>query len=84
MQIVIFIYMKKRLKMPKSQLEAVNRRTTDNTMSKRKRTNGQIIINKTLHSKTEDWSTRTPLKKCQYSVWNVWLCKWIVMSVLYI
>ena len=46
--------MKKRLKMPKSQLEAVNRRTTDNTMSKRKRTNGQIIINKTLHSKTED------------------------------
>jgi len=36
------------LKIPKGSSEAVNRRGTDNTMTKRKRTKGQTTIYKTL------------------------------------
>jgi len=35
----------------KGQSESVNRRRTDNTMTKRKRTKGQTMIYKTLHIK---------------------------------
>jgi len=38
------------LKIPQRQSEAVNRRT-DNTMTKEKKTKGQIMIYKTLHRK---------------------------------
>ena len=38
---------KKRLKIPKGYSETVNRRRTDNTMAKRKSTNGQTTIYKT-------------------------------------
>ena len=44
--------------MPKEKSEAVNRRRTDNTMVKRKRTNN-YLQNITL--KTKDQATRTPL-----------------------
>ena len=39
---IIKIFVKKRLKIPKGQSEAVNRRKTDNTMVKRKRTNNDL------------------------------------------
>jgi hypothetical protein len=39
------------LKIPKGYSEAINRRRTDNTMIKRKRTKGQTTIYKTLHRK---------------------------------
>jgi len=38
---------KKSLKIPKGQSETVYRRRTDNTMAKRKSTNGQTTIDKT-------------------------------------
>jgi hypothetical protein len=41
--------------------ESVNQRSTDNTMTNRKRTNGQIMIYKTLHRKLKIKETRTPL-----------------------
>jgi hypothetical protein len=41
--------------------EAVSRRT-DNTMARRKRTNGQTAIYETLHKKQKIEQTRTPLK----------------------
>ena len=51
---IFFIFFKKSLKIPKGLSESVNRRRTDITMAKRKRT-------KHTH-KTKDWATRTPLK----------------------
>jgi len=39
------------LKIPKGQSESANRRRTDNTMAKRRRTKGQTSIYKTLHRK---------------------------------
>ena len=42
---------KKSLKIPKGYSESVNRRRTDNTMAKRKRTKGQTTNYKTLHTK---------------------------------
>ena len=39
------------LKIPKWRAESVNRRRTDNTMAKRKRTQGQTMIYKALHRK---------------------------------
>ena len=39
---IIKIFVKERLKIPKGQSEAVNRRKTDNTMVKRKRTNNDL------------------------------------------
>jgi hypothetical protein len=41
----------KGLKIPNGYSESVNRRRTDNTMDKRKRTEGQTTIYKTLHIK---------------------------------
>ena len=42
------LFVKKNLKIPKGQSETVNRRSTNNTMAKRKRTKGQTTICKTL------------------------------------
>jgi len=42
---------KKRLKIPKGYSESINRRSTGNTMTKRKRTKGQTTTYKTLHIK---------------------------------
>jgi hypothetical protein len=56
------IYHMKSLKIPKGQSESVNRRRTDNTMTKRKWTKGQTTIFKTRIQKTKDRATRTPLK----------------------
>ena len=39
--LIIFYYNKKRLKIPKGQSESVYRRRTDNPMAKRKSTKGQ-------------------------------------------
>jgi hypothetical protein len=47
---VIRRYQRGNQKMPKEQSEAVNRRSTDNTMVKRKRTKGQTTIYKTLYT----------------------------------
>jgi hypothetical protein len=61
------IFLKKSLKIPKGQSEAVNRRRTDNTMAKRKRTNYDL---QNIHRKLKDRVTRTPLKtegKCSCS-----------------
>jgi len=49
---------KKSLKISKGLLESVNRRTTNNTMAKRKRTNTYLRI---IAHKTKDRVTRTPL-----------------------
>jgi hypothetical protein len=43
-------YQRGNQKIPKEQSEAVNRRSTDNTMVKRKRTKGQTTIYKTLYT----------------------------------
>ena len=56
---IIKIFVKKRLKIPKGQSEAVNRRKTDNTMVKRKRTNNDL---QNTTQKTKDWATQTPQK----------------------
>ena len=40
-------------KIPKGQSEAEIRRRTDNTMAKRKRTQGHTLVYKTLHRKLE-------------------------------
>ena len=50
----------KSLKISNGYSEAVNRRRTDNTMVKRKRTNTDL---QNTTQKTEDRSTRTPLKQ---------------------
>ena len=42
---------KKNLKISKGQSESVNRKSTDNTMAKRKSTKGQTTIYKTLRRK---------------------------------
>ena len=47
----IICKVKKSLKISKGLSESVNRRSTDNTMAKRKRTKGQTTIYKTLHIK---------------------------------
>jgi hypothetical protein len=44
---------KKSLKIPKGQSESVNRRSTDNTMAKTKRTEEQTTIYKTLYIKLD-------------------------------
>jgi len=56
--IVVNFRMKKSLKIPKGISESVNRRT-DNTMTKRKRTNNHI---QNTTQKTTDGVTRNPLK----------------------
>jgi hypothetical protein len=52
------------LKIPKGQSESVYRRSTGNTMAKRKSTKGQTTISKTYKCiyRTKDRVTRTPLK----------------------
>jgi hypothetical protein len=50
---------KKSFKIPKGKSESVNRRTTDNTMAKRKSTKGETSTKHT--HKTKDRVTRTPL-----------------------
>jgi hypothetical protein len=52
---------KKSLKIPKGYSESVNRRRTDNTMAKRKRTKDKQRSTKQTH-KTKDRVTQTPLK----------------------
>jgi hypothetical protein len=52
---------KNNLKIPKKYSESVNRRRTDNTMTRRKSTTGQQRSTKHTH-KTKDRGTRTPLK----------------------
>ena len=47
------ISIKKSLKIPKGQAEAVNRRTTSNTLAKRKKTKEQTMICRTLHRKLQ-------------------------------
>jgi len=47
---LLYAMLKKSLKIPKRKSESVNWRT-DNKMTKRKRTNGQTTIFKTLHRK---------------------------------
>jgi hypothetical protein len=42
--------LKKRLKITKKQSQVVNRRITDNTLTKRKRRKGQTTISKTIHT----------------------------------
>jgi len=50
---------KNSLKIPKGSWESVNRRRTDNTIAKRKRTNNDL---QNITHKTKDRLTRTPLK----------------------
>ena len=50
--------MAKNLKIPKGKPEAVNQRKIDNTMAKRKRTEGQTKH----YTKIKDRATRTPVK----------------------
>ena len=50
---------RRKSKIPKGQSEDVNRRITDNTMAKRKRTNNDL---QNITSKAKDRATSTPLK----------------------
>jgi len=47
----IYLFQKKSLKIPNRQPKSVNRRRTDNTMAKGKRTQGETTICQTLHRK---------------------------------
>jgi hypothetical protein len=56
------------LKIPKGYSEAMNRRRTDNTMIKRKRTKGQTTFYKTLHRKLTTEKHGPHQKEDDYSI----------------